>query len=110
MSSLQPVEATVEAYRSGVRCTAAGVFRHLCPVKDETDEGTIEIGWDTTGVTLELHWLAGYLERWKDTDTTHEDAVQRIADRLRSYGVANVTVTFRGETAGLMVTATAEVP
>jgi len=91
----------------GVVCEAvAARFLHMCPVKDEVDNGALTIGWTTTDVTLELHSLAAYLRSWADAAITHEELCLQIVEDLAWTRVTNVTVSYTGTTAGLLITAT----
>jgi NADPH-dependent 7-cyano-7-deazaguanine reductase QueF len=82
--------------RSTVRVT--GPIRHLCPHRDEVDEGTISVEWNCDGVaTYELHALAVYFASFATSTISHEELTQFIADEL----CAQVTTTWN--TAGLEV-------
>lgn len=87
---------------SDVTVTAIGALVHLCPHVDEVDNGTIEITWRVDGKTLELHTLAKYLSRFKDSRLSHEQITDRIAHDL-SIEVDVISVTTRWQTAGMEV-------
>jgi hypothetical protein len=92
--------------RPGITCAIQGRISHRCPVADEVDKGRVEIVWETTESTLELHSLRAYLASWADRATTHEDLCAQIADHITGAGVSLSRVTYFGVTAGLSVIVT----
>lgn len=90
-----PTEATV-------RMTATAPIRHMCPVVQEVDNGTITIGWDTDGWTLELHKLRAYLGTFQDREISHEDLTNEVRAELSGHhGINAVTVNTTWDTAGM---------
>lgn len=88
-----------------VTLTATAPLRHLCPFKDEVDEGTVTSGWSTCGSTLELHSLAAYLTSWAEQTISHEELTDAIRRDLESVpGIYAPTVETRWTTAGMGVT------
>lgn len=70
----------------------------LCPVKDETDEGTVEITYRTASGAFELHDLRAHLDTFIERHISHEDFTAEIAT---TFGADVVT---RWVTAGMEVT------
>lgn len=94
---------TVEAPHGTVlRITAPLV--HECPFKQETDEGSVTITWETEGRTFELHSLAAYLKTFAPVRISHEALTRHLKDSLNaSTGLTVVSVATRWGTAGLDV-------
>jgi NADPH-dependent 7-cyano-7-deazaguanine reductase QueF len=89
---------------SDVRVTITGPIGHLCPYRDETDHGTIDITWTVAGQTLELHSLAAYLRGWADARLAHEQLTDLIRHDLATMpGITRVTVSTAWQTAGMRV-------
>lgn len=87
-----------------VTVSAVGPIGHLCPYKDETDSGRIEITWTVNGQTFELHALADYLAGWAAARLSHEQVTDRIQhDLSATEGVTDVRVRTTWNTAGLTV-------
>jgi NADPH-dependent 7-cyano-7-deazaguanine reductase QueF len=87
-----------------VTMTASTWFAHLCPFKDEVDHGRATITWRCNGATLELHALADYLRRFKDTQLSHEEVTDRIRHDLSATpGVELLTVETTWDTAGMEI-------
>lgn len=87
-----------------VTMTATAPLRHLCPVVDEIDEGTVTVQWSTDGATLELHALATYLGGFADTKISHEDITELIAADLAAFpGVEVSRVVTTWTTAGMSI-------
>jgi NADPH-dependent 7-cyano-7-deazaguanine reductase QueF len=97
--------ATIEA-PVGVDMAISSPIRHLCPVVNEVDNGTVRIAWTTDGDTLELHSLAAYIGNFEGVTISHEELADAIHSDL-SYpeGIAAVRVALDFETAGMAVTA-----
>jgi len=90
-----------------VTVTASGPISHLCPYKDETDNGRIEITWTVKGQTFELHALADYIAGWSGARMSHEQVTDRIRHDLSATAdVADVQVKTTWNTAGLAVSVT----
>lgn len=70
----------------------------LCPVKDETDTGTVAITYATRGEAFELHALRAYLDAFADRHVSHEDFTVVVAQTLKADVVS------RWVTAGMEVT------
>lgn len=51
----------------------------MCPVKNEVDEGTVTISYQTHGKAIELHDLAAYLATFSDRHISHEEFVHLVA-------------------------------
>jgi NADPH-dependent 7-cyano-7-deazaguanine reductase QueF len=96
---------------AGVRVSAAGWVRHLCPHVDEADFGSSAIAWTTKDATIELHSLAAYLGTYADQKISHEDLVAAITADLDALpGITDVTVTAQFHTAGFVVEVSSAVP
>jgi hypothetical protein len=82
---------------------------HLCPFKDEVDEGRATITWlqHLGADTLELHGLRAYLDSLDEWEVSHEEYTQHLADFVAGKGYAGVTVTTEWTTAGGVVKVTA---
>lgn len=88
-----------------VRVTVTGALMHRCPHVDEDDVGTVTIGWTCAGQTIEMHALADYLRDFADERISSEALTEAIrADLSGLYGIADVTVATRWDTAGLEFT------
>lgn len=87
-----------------VTMTAGIAVAHLCPFKDEVDNGWVTITWRCDGATLELHALADYLRGFKDARLSHEEVTDRIRhDLAATPGVELVSVETTWGTAGMEV-------
>jgi NADPH-dependent 7-cyano-7-deazaguanine reductase QueF len=78
--------------------TVTAAVTKLCPVRDETDEGTVTIVYTTRDGALELHALAAFLASFADQRMSHEDFTAWVADATGG------NVTSRWVTAGMEVT------
>lgn len=97
-----------------VPCTPSGIracvsvtspIRHLCPFKDEIDDGFVTITWSVSaGQTLELHSLCEYLDSFEGIEVSHEDITAWIMDAISSAGMSGVRVSTSWVTAGMDVT------
>ena len=97
------VETTAEA---GTMTVTAPV-RHLCPFKDEVDDGTVRITYSLAGRTLELHSLRAWLDTLADRTVSHEDLTRALSDTLtHEHHLADVRVVTEWETAGMHVVVT----
>lgn len=82
---------------------------HLCPHKDEVDEGEVTISWRTGGgKTFELHSLWAYLCMKDETLISHEDFVALLEAELSEELGSPVAVAARFTTAGMAVTVGAQ--
>ena len=87
-----------------VTVTAFGPLRHMCPYKDEIDNGTVTITWRPDGETFELHALAEYLRGYEHSPVSHETITDRIQHDLSMItAVAAVRVETSWQTAGFRV-------
>lgn len=87
-----------------VTVTVTRPLQHLCPFKDETDNGTITIHWAADGASFELHSLAAYLDAFATSQMSHESITDRIRHDLSSTpGVTCVSVRTNWPTAGFTV-------
>jgi NADPH-dependent 7-cyano-7-deazaguanine reductase QueF len=69
----------------GTQVTVVMPVTHLCPFRDEVDNGAITILWVVGGAsTFELHALRAYLDSWSDTQVSHEDLTSQVLDFLNS--------------------------
>jgi NADPH-dependent 7-cyano-7-deazaguanine reductase QueF len=83
-------------------------FIHLCPYKEEVDEGQVVISWRTQhGHTLELHSLAAWLDLFDEAAVSHETLMAHIQDELTRLVGIPVSVVGTFETAGMKVSVTA---
>lgn len=88
-----------------VTMTVTAPLRHQCPFVNETDEGSVTLTWTTSGNTLELHALRGYLDQFADWVISHEELTDKIRDDLGAVqGIYAVQVETRWSTAGMGVT------
>lgn len=63
-----------------VNVTLTAPVTKLCPVKDETDTGTVTITYRTHGYAIEFHSLAAYLAEFTTRHLSHEDFTAQIAE------------------------------
>jgi NADPH-dependent 7-cyano-7-deazaguanine reductase QueF len=99
MSAIRTVADT-----SDVTVTVAGSLDHQCPHVDEADHGTIAISWRVNGQTYELHSLADYLRRFKDSRISHEQITDLIRHDLSTVdGIDLLSVETNWTTAGMEV-------
>ena len=88
----------------GLTMSATSPIRHLCPFKDEADDGTITVAWRTLNGTLELHSLRAYFRSFAAAEISHEsitDTIYRELQRIPSVRVLDVSTTW--DTAGMGV-------
>ena len=88
----------------GVSVTASTYFRHLCPHKDEADEGRVTVSWMVADKTIELHSLAAYFRGWASVKISNENLTTAICDDLAKAGVYEITVKTTWQTAGMEIT------
>lgn len=87
-----------------VTVTTTSNLRHLCPFKDEIDNGEVTITWRPDGETFELHALAAYLRGYEQSPVSHEAITDRIQlDLSTTPGVTGVRVETTWLTAGFRV-------
>jgi NADPH-dependent 7-cyano-7-deazaguanine reductase QueF len=94
---------TVDVVAAGVRVEVTSPISHRCPFQDETDKGTITIGWRIDGRTLEMHALRDYLRRWADQKVSHEELIWTVQRDVSASGVTPIHVTSTWTTAGMTV-------
>lgn len=88
----------------GVTVEATGEVTHRCPFADEVDHGTVTVRWTCDGMTLELHYLRGFLDEFRDVKISHEQLVERVRVHAAAQaGVTDVSVTGEFFTAGMRV-------
>lgn len=80
---------------------------HLCPFRDEVDQGHITVSWLIDGYTFELHDLAAYFATFGDMKISHEELTGRIAAEL---GGSVVNVTTHWQTAGMAIAVSRDMP
>lgn len=96
------IPETVPApHRVAMKTTAPLV--HLCPFKDEVDEGSVTITWECEGKTFELHSLREYLDTFKDKHISHEHLMTLLKRDLDVEGLTVVVISSRWGTAGMDV-------
>lgn len=82
-----------------MKVTVAGAVRHLCPYRDEMDEGTVELTFDVpAGDGPELHGLAAQID-YSEIRLSHEDMTRSLLELTDAQRVVT-----RWHTAGLDVT------
>lgn len=88
----------------GVSVTVTAPVRHLCPFKDEIDDGRLTLSWRTDHSTVELHSLRQFLGVFADARISHEEVVSEIWGAMnRVAGIRSVTVSTTWRTAGMEV-------
>lgn len=88
----------------GVRVTVTAPIRHLCPFKDEIDDGELTLSWRTDHSTVELHSLRHFLGVFADARISHEEVVSEIWGAMnRVDGIRSVSVSTTWRTAGMKV-------
>lgn len=101
------VEVVKTSLADAVDVTVTGPLHHLCPYKDEADNGTVTIVWRSESTTFELHSLATFLGYWRSKRISHEELADEIFEQLRHLSakcapnVRSVTACFT--TAGMTV-------
>lgn len=98
LPQLVPVDA------EAVTVTATSPVKHLCPFKNEADEGQVTIIWTCRESTIELHSLAAYLDGFANAYVSHEVLVADIFHELSElHDITVRSVTARFTTAGIDV-------
>jgi len=86
----------------------SGVVSHLCPFRDERDDGRTSIRWVVQTHTIELHSLRVWLDSLAEKKTSHEQFTAAVRAAVSGLeGIAEVQVVSYWETAGFKVTAEA---
>lgn len=89
---------------AAVTVTATVPVTHLCPWRDETDEGHMTITWECQGSTVEIHALTGWLAGFAADRISHEDLTVTVAEHLSELpGIDGVRVRSTWHTAGAQV-------
>lgn len=103
MRLVQPLPP--DTAESNVRVEGAMIL-HLCPFKDEVDEGTITIEWIARSTTFELHELASYFATFANKKISHEQLTGDIFAYLarQPEGPIVLRVATHWRTAGMNVT------
>lgn len=57
-------------------------FRHLCPVSERPDHGTVIVEYVSDGDIIEEKSLRDYFYSWSDCKVWHEKAIAEIADTI----------------------------
>lgn len=88
-----------------VRLSVTAEARHLCPFKDEVDQGTVTLEWTTAhGETVELHALAALIDRFAGVEISHEQWTAELVGAVsRGVRVAGLRVVSSWVTGGLTV-------
>lgn len=91
---------------SDVTITVTSPLRHLCPHKDEVDNGTITVIWRCNGATFELHSLRELYKGFKGSAISHEQLTDRIRHDLSTASplIDVISVSTWWTTAGMEVT------
>lgn len=87
-----------------VTVTVTAPLIHVCPFRDEVDEGTIAITWTTAGYTIELHALYAWLCLFDETAISHEELTDHIVTILALRpGISDVSAVSSWDTASMLV-------
>lgn len=93
-----------ETASPGLTMSVTSPIRHLCPWREEVDDGHITITWRTLNGTLELHDLRDYLKSFAEAEISHEsltDSIYRELNRTPCIRLIDVSTNWR--TAGMEV-------
>ena len=88
----------------GLTMAVTSPIVHLCPFKDEIDNGQITVTWQTLNGTIELHSLRAYFDSFAASEISHEsltDTIRRELNRIPSIKALDVTTNWT--TAGMEV-------
>ena len=88
----------------GLIMTITSPLTHRCPFRDEVDEGTITVTWQTMNGTIELHSLRAYFDSFAGSVISHEsmtDMIRRELNRIPSVKALDVVTHWN--TAGMDV-------
>lgn len=89
---------------AGLRMVVRSEFRHLCPFRQEVDDGRITVAWTTAGATFELHALRAFLDQFRDVVISHEYLTATVRELLGlAEGVEGLDVLTEWGTAGMGV-------
>lgn len=89
---------------AGQRVEVTSLLQHLCPFKDEVDNGTIVIEWETVTRTMELHALKEWLNGFSGDRISHEAITKAIHEGLSEvHGLKVLRVETKWHTAGMRV-------
>lgn len=103
---------TVREMEDDVRLEVTAKAVHLCPHRDEVDEGTVVVAWSPYEATIELHSLCAYIESLADVRISHEGYVSKVREDVEEAlawrGAVVVSATFT--TAGMRVFVTTDTP
>lgn len=89
----------------GVHVQVTAAVRHLCPFKQEIDDGRVTVSWRTDHATVELHSLRAFLGDFAESAISHEDLVSELWAALNALaGIRRVLVVATWKTAGMDVT------
>jgi NADPH-dependent 7-cyano-7-deazaguanine reductase QueF len=87
--------------------TVRAPIRHLCPFKEEVDDGHITVVFRVCTSTFEMHALADYLGSFAAERISHESLTDRIYTELsQQHGPVVERVSTEWETAGAQVLVT----
>ena len=81
----------------GLTMRATSPIVHLCPFKDEVDNGEITVTWVTLNGTIELHSLRDYFKTFAESQISHEsltDTIRRELQRIPSIRALDVVTTW----------------
>lgn len=84
----------------GMRAEVTMPLTHLCPFRDEVDNGTATLRWLVDERTLELHSVRRWLDSFARVVASHESVTGTLHDTLSQLNLPGVSVTTRWETAG----------
>jgi NADPH-dependent 7-cyano-7-deazaguanine reductase QueF len=76
---------------------------HMCPFKDEEDEGDLTVTWHAGAQTVEIHSFAAWLHSLDQWRVSHEAFTYHVRETLESVGVRVEAVTTRWDTGGATV-------
>lgn len=83
--------------------TVTSEIRHLCPFKNEVDQGVVTVTFAADSRTFELHELAAYFRLFAGEKISHEALTDCIFDELTDEGPRVLRVTTEWVTAGMRV-------
>lgn len=76
---------------------------HMCPFKDEVDEGSLTVVFEVADQTIELHSLKRWLDTLDEWKVTHEGFTFHVKDTLQTVGVRVRRCETIWDTAGMYV-------
>lgn len=100
------MRADIETVTSspGLTMTVTSPIVHLCPFRDEVDQGSITVTWLTLNGTIELHSLRAFFDSFARAEISHEsltDTIRRELNRIPSIKALDVVTNWT--TAGMGV-------